>query len=64
MPSRPTLVRELGLVGLTATGICSMVGASIHIMPFLVQLAVPGIGPWVLPAFAFAAVPAFLAALA
>ncbi|MBM3885455.1 MAG: APC family permease [Gemmatimonadetes bacterium] len=41
-----------------------MVGASIHIMPFLVQLSVPGIGPWVVPAFAFAAVPAFLAALA
>ncbi|MBM4195290.1 MAG: APC family permease [Gemmatimonadetes bacterium] len=41
-----------------------MVGASIHIMPFLVQVTVPGIGPWVLPAFAFAALPAFLAALA
>lgn len=60
----PTLARALGPVGLAATGICSMVGASIHIMPFLVQLAVPGIGPWVLPAFAFAALPAFLAALA
>lgn len=58
------LARRLGLLGLTATGVCSMVGASIHIMPFLVQVSVPGIGPWVLPAFAFAAVPAFLAALA
>lgn len=60
----PTLRRDLGFLGLTATGVCSMVGASIHIMPFLVQLTVPGIGPWVLPAFAFAALPAFLAALA
>ncbi|MEK0430544.1 MAG: hypothetical protein RL139_348 [Gemmatimonadota bacterium] len=64
MSSSPTLDRALGPVGLAATGICSMVGASIHIMPFLVQLSVPGIGPWVLPAFAFAALPAFLAALA
>jgi APA family basic amino acid/polyamine antiporter len=60
----PTLRRDLGFLGLTATGVCSMVGASIHIMPFLVQVTVPGIGPWVLPAFAFAALPAFLAALA
>ncbi len=64
MSSRPALARELGFLGLTATGVCSMVGASIHIMPFLVQVSVPGIGPWVLPAFAFAALPAFLAALA
>jgi len=62
--TRPALARALGPVGLAATGICSMVGASIHIMPFLVQLSVPGIGPWVLPAFAFAALPAFFAALA
>ena len=62
--SAPSLRRDLGFLGLTATGVCSMVGASIHIMPFLVQVTVPGIGPWVLPAFAFAALPAFLAALA
>ncbi|MGA1361255.1 MAG: amino acid transporter, partial [Gemmatimonadaceae bacterium] len=64
MPSSTSLRRDLGFLGLTATGVCSMVGASIHIMPFLVQVTVPGIGPWVLPAFAFAALPAFLAALA
>ncbi|MFM8909606.1 MAG: hypothetical protein ACKOH8_03335, partial [Gemmatimonadota bacterium] len=62
--SSTSLRRDLGFLGLTATGVCSMVGASIHIMPFLVQVTVPGIGPWVLPAFAFAALPAFLAALA
>ncbi|MCK7520106.1 MAG: hypothetical protein MZV64_21625 [Ignavibacteriales bacterium] len=33
-------------------------------MPIMIQRNVPGIGPWVLPAFALAAVPALLAALA
>ncbi len=54
----------MGLVGLTATGICSMIGASIHVVPFMIQRNVPGIGPYVLPAFLFAAVPATLAAFA
>ncbi len=63
MPSR-SLARDLGLLGLTATGICSMIGASINVVPIMIQRNVPGIGPWVLPAFAFAALPALLAALA
>ena len=58
------LAREMGLVALTATGIASMVGAGINIIPFMIQRNVPGIGAWVLPAFLFAAVPAFLAGLA
>ncbi len=58
------LVRELGLMGLAATGICSMLGAAINVMPFMIQRSVPGIGPNVLPAYLFAAVPAILAALA
>jgi APA family basic amino acid/polyamine antiporter len=58
------LVRKLGLLGLTATGICSMLGASINVVPFMIQRNVPGIGQYVLPAFLFAAVPALLAALA
>lgn len=58
------LARRLGLLGLTATGICSMMGAAINILPFMLQRNVPGIGPWVLPAYVFAAVPAVLAALA
>ena len=62
--SRPGLVREMGLVALTATGIASMVGAGINIIPFMIQRNVPGIGAWVLPAFLFAAVPAFFAGLA
>lgn len=58
------LARELGLMGLVATGICAMLGAAINVMPFMIQRSVPGIGPWVLPAYLFAAVPAVLAALA
>lgn len=58
------LRRELGLGALAATGICSMLGASVYVVPFMIQRNVPGIGSWVLPAFLFAALPAMLAALA
>ena len=61
---RPHLAREMGLAGLTATGVCSMVGAGINVIPFMIQRNVPGIGPFVLEAFAFAALPAVLAAIA
>ncbi|MEZ5043895.1 MAG: APC family permease [Saprospiraceae bacterium] len=60
----PGLRRQLGLTGLAATGICSMLGASVYVVPFMIQRSVPGIGPHVLPAFLFAAVPAILAAMA
>lgn len=53
----------MGILALTATGICSMLGASIYVVPFMIQRNVPGIGPYVLPAFAFAAIPALFAAL-
>ncbi|MEK6479642.1 APC family permease [Catalinimonas sp. 4WD22] len=56
------LLRRMGLLGLAATGICSMLGASINVVPFMIQRNVPGIGPYVLPAFLFAAVPAIFAA--
>lgn len=56
------LSRQMTLLGLTATGICSMLGASIYVVPFMIQRNVPGIGPYVLPAFLFAALPAVLAA--
>ncbi len=63
--SQPTkLKRQLGLLALTATGICSMLGASINVVPFMIQRNVVGIGPYVLPAFVFAAVPAIFAAMA
>ncbi|MEO1170948.1 MAG: APC family permease, partial [Myxococcota bacterium] len=58
------LRRRLGLTGLAATGICSMLGAGINVVPFMIQRNVPGIGPHVLSAFALAAVPALLAAAA
>ncbi|WP_300024670.1 APC family permease [uncultured Maribacter sp.] len=54
----------MGLLALTATGVCSMLGASINVVPFMIQRNVPGIGPYVLHAFIFAAVPALFAALA
>lgn len=62
--SNSSLSRQLGLMGLIATGVCSMLGASINVVPFMIQRHVPGIGPYVLPAFVFAAIPAILAALA
>ena len=58
-----TLAREMGLLGLVATGVCSMVGAGINVIPIMVQRNVPGIGPNVTGAFALAMVPAMLAAL-
>ena len=55
------LKRDLGLVTLMATGICSMLGASINVVPFMIQRNVPGIGSYVLPAFMFAMIPALFA---
>ena len=52
----------MGLMLVTATGICSMMGASINVIPFMIQKNVPGIGPYVVPAFLFAAIPALFAA--
>ena len=62
-PERPTLPRQIGLLALTATGICAMLGAAINVLPFMIQRNVPGIGPHVLIAYVIAAVPAVLAAL-
>ena len=61
---RTGLARDMGLLGLTATGICSMVGAAINVIPFMIQRNVPGIGPHVLEAYLFAAIPAVFAGLA
>lgn len=62
--SNSSLSRQLGLIGLIATGVCSMLGASINVVPFMIQRHVPGIGPYVIHAFVFAAIPAILAAFA
>lgn len=62
-PAVQGLRRELGLLGLAATGICAMLGAGIMVVPFMIQRNVQGIGPHVLPAYFFAATPALFAAL-
>ena len=41
-----------------------MMGAAINVIPIMIQRNVPGIGPWVIPTYLFAAVPAVFAALA
>ncbi|MFZ9661240.1 MAG: APC family permease, partial [Chitinophagaceae bacterium] len=58
------LSRSIGTIGLIATGISSMIGASIYIVPFMIQKNVPGIGSNVIPAFLFASLPALFAAFA
>jgi len=58
-----SLSRNITVTGLVATGISSMIGASIYIVPFMLQKNVPGIGPYILPAFLVAAFPALFAAL-
>ena len=40
-----------------------MLGAGINVVPIMLQRNVPGIGAWVLPAYAFSAIPAVLAAI-
>jgi len=62
--NKANLSRKLGLLSLAATGICSMLGASVYVVPIMIQRNVPGIGPYVLPAFLLAAIPALLAAFA
>ncbi len=63
-PAAATLSRQIGLLGLIATGVCSMIGAGINVIPIMIQRNVPGIGPYVLHAYLLAMLPALLAALA
>ena len=64
MGLKPKLIRQMGLFTVIATGVSSMVGASINVVPFMIHRSVPNLGPNVLWAFAFAAVPALFAGLA
>ncbi len=57
------LAREMGLVGLTATALCAMIGVGINIIPFTIQRSRPGIADQVPLAYVVAAGPAVLAAL-
>lgn len=61
--SEKSLKRSLGFSALLATGVCSMVGASIHVVPFMIQKNVPGLGNQVILSFLIAAIPCLLAAL-
>jgi APA family basic amino acid/polyamine antiporter len=63
MEQKTTLSRNITVAGLVATGISSMIGASIYIVPFMLQKNIPGIGPYLLPAFFVASIPAVFAAL-
>lgn len=64
MGLKPKLIRQMGLFTVIATGVSSMVGASINVVPFMIHRSVPNLGPNVLWAFTFAAVPALFAGLA
>src|SRR6056300_627043 len=64
MGLKPKLIRQMSLVAVIATGVSSMVGASINVVPFMIHRSVPNIGSNVLWAFSFAAVPALFAGLA
>ena len=63
MSEKPKLSRQMGLFAVVATGVSSMVGASINVVPFMIHRSVPSIGPYVLWAFIFAAIPALFAGL-
>ena len=40
----PKLSRQMGLAAVVATGVSSMVGASINVVPFMIHRSVPAIG--------------------
>ena len=63
-PARTGLRRELGVLALTATAVCTVIGGGINVLTLHIQQDVPGIGPLVPLAFAAGAIPAVLTALA
>src|SRR5262245_26692380 len=58
------LARNVGLLGLVATGVSSMVGGAINVLPVMIYRTVPALGDRVALAYMLGAIPAFLAALA
>ena len=64
MSNNRKLIRQMGLITVIATGVSSMVGASINVVPFMIYRSVPNIGPYVLWAFIFAIIPALFAGFA
>ena len=45
MGLKPKLIRQMGLFTVIATGVSSMVGASINVVPFMIHRSVPNLGP-------------------
>ncbi|MBL8264960.1 APC family permease [Steroidobacter sp.] len=60
---RLALARNVGLAGLVATGISTMVGGAINVLPLMIYRSVPSLGDHVALAYAIAAIPAAIAAL-
>jgi len=61
---RMGLRRELGLLGLVAAAVCTVIGGGINVLSVEVQDKVPGVGSWVPIAFVIGVTPALFAALA
>jgi APA family basic amino acid/polyamine antiporter len=59
-----SLRRELGLLGLVATAVCTVIGGGINVLSVEVQDKVPGVGGWVPLAFVIGVTPALFTALA
>jgi APA family basic amino acid/polyamine antiporter len=61
---RVGLRRELGLLGLVAAAVCTVIGGGINVLSVEVQDKVPGVGGWVPMAFVIGVTPALFTALA
>ncbi|MGD8239419.1 MAG: APC family permease [Armatimonadota bacterium] len=59
-----SLRRELGLLGLVAAAVCTVIGGGINLLSVEVQDKVPGVGNWVPIAFIVGVTPALFTALA
>jgi len=59
----PRLRRELTLLALVATAVCTVIGGGINVLTVEIQEKVPGIGSLVPLAFMLGAIPALFAAL-
>ncbi len=57
------LVRGLGLLGLVATGVCTVIGGGINVLTVMIQKEVPGVMLYVPHAFLLGAIPAIFSAL-
>jgi len=57
------LVRRLGLMGLIATGVCTVIGGGINVLTVMIQKEIPGITHQVPMAFLLGAIPAIFCAL-